>query len=550
MIGRREILSGGVVATGALMLAPYASGASGSGSGFTHDVASGDPKQADVTLWTRYKPANGEDTELRVVIADDKEMKKVRARDRVTARAANDWCVSPRVSGLEPGRWYYYQFSAPNGLTSPTGRTRTLPAGPTDSFRVAVVSCNNATSGWFNAFAEIATRDNMDLVVHLGDYIYESRLDRNDAVPGLAELRGLAPFHEVVTLADYRARYASYRADPAFQALHRNFPMIVMMDDHESANNSWAGGAKNHDAATEGAWAARRRSALKAFHEWVPGTSALYDRFDIGDLASLFRLETRLLARSEWIDLAAVVQDMQPTDIFKSITGVRAALSDPDRTMLGREQETWLADNLRRSVTDGVRWQVIAQGVIMGKRRFPTAANDWFSSGGLIPVNGNSASELERSGRLLEILTRLDLPYATDTWDGYPAARSRLYESLRESQAEAIILSGDSHNAWAFDLFHEGERLAVEMSTMSVSSFGFDKAISGNLPRAEHDFANENAELVWCDLSRRGYLDLELRQQSAIGEWRFIPSRRLGTPLLESTQRFVVEHGLRQLMPG
>ena len=533
---------------GVFLIAPHALSSFELASGFTHDVASGDPKQSSVTLWTRYRTENGDDSELRVEIAEDRKMRGICARSRVTASAANDWCVSPRVRDLKPGRWYFYRFISPDGSSSPVGRTRTLPSGATASFKVAVVSCNNATSGWFNAFAEIAARDDIDLVIHVGDYIYESPLDRGDAVPGLAALRGLAPHHEVVTLADYRARYASYRADPAFQAIHRNLPMIVMMDDHESANNSWKDGAKNHDPLTEGSWADRKRAAFKAFYEWIPATRALYDRFDIGNLASLFRLETRLHSRSEQFDLAGELQSIQSNPESTTISGVREALKDPNRTMLGREQEDWLADNLRRSVNDGVRWQILAQGVIMGRRRFPSTAADWFGAGGMISLDEDDPTDLDRRARYLKRLTQLDLPYTLDKWDGYPAARSRLYESIRASQAETVVLSGDSHNSWAFDLFHEGERLSVEMSTTSVSSFGFEKVIAGNLPRAAHDFVDENPELVWCDLSRRGYLDLDLRPNSVEAEWRFIPSRRLKTTWLESKERFVVERGARQLM--
>ena len=239
-VTRRTVIEAGFLAVGLAALPAIGYAAT---SGFTHSVASGDPTADSVVLWTRYVGANAGSTELLVEIADDARFAAVVSRGRATSNFDTDFCAHAVPTGLRAGRWYYYRFTAPDGTRSPVGRTRTLPTGSLDRFRIGVFSCANATSGWFTAYGHAAARDDLDLLVHTGDYIYESPTDRSDALIELAQKRDIQPRGEAITLADYRLRYASYRADAGLAELHRRYPMIVMWDDHETANNSWPDGA-------------------------------------------------------------------------------------------------------------------------------------------------------------------------------------------------------------------------------------------------------------------------------------------------------------------
>jgi hypothetical protein len=296
---RRDLLRGGLAGAGLLILPSRLMGAPA--AGFTHGVASGDPGQREVTLWTRYVAPGA--ARLRVEVSEDAHFRRSVVRGEAVASVNSDFCAKVRVAGLRSGRRYHYRFvDRDGGARSVTGTTRTLPEGRVDRYRIAVVSCANATSGWFNAYAHIAARDDIDLVVHLGDYIYESPIDRSDALPGMAAARGVLPAAETVALADYRARYGSYRADADLAALHARHPMISVWDDHETANNAWRDGARGHGK-TEGSWEARKAAGMRAYDEWMPMGRAPYDRYRIGDLATLFRLETRLVGRDRQLDV-------------------------------------------------------------------------------------------------------------------------------------------------------------------------------------------------------------------------------------------------------
>ena len=243
--------------------------ASGSERTFAHGVASGDPLRDRVILWTRVTPS-APDAPVRVRwrIASDPALRNIVNQGELMALAARDFTVKVDTLGLDPGRTYYYQFDA-QGQASPIGRTRTLPSGAVTQTRLAVVSCSNMPFGFFNAYAAIAARFDLDAVLHLGDYFYEyGPNDRHiDAPPG----RDHTPAHELLTLADYRGRHAQYKTDIDLQAAHRQHPWITVWDDHESANDSWTGGAQNHNPEKgDGDWAARKTAATRAYAEWMP----------------------------------------------------------------------------------------------------------------------------------------------------------------------------------------------------------------------------------------------------------------------------------------
>ncbi|MEY3466685.1 MAG: hypothetical protein RL603_2285, partial [Pseudomonadota bacterium] len=340
--------------------------------GFTHGVASGEPTHTSVLLWTRYVAER--DVKLRAEIALDAGFKRTVVGGETMAAVERDHTAKVVLDGLQPGRWYFYRFIAPNGMISRVGRTRTLPEGAVDRFGIALFSCSNLPFGYFNAYAHAASRDDLDLALHVGDYIYEyQRGVYPDAKSAVAE-RSIDPAHEILTLADYRLRYACYRLDPDLQALHARLPMIAQWDDHEIANDSWRNGAENHQPETEGSWETRKAVAMRVYREWMPVADDLWKEYQIGHLATLYKVETRIAGRSGPVDISAALRGA--TDVDRAIGKFRDDVwRDPTRTLMGAEQENWLHAALASSKRAGTRWQVLAQQVVMGDVLMPQAVS-------------------------------------------------------------------------------------------------------------------------------------------------------------------------------
>lgn len=537
-VSRRSILQAATLLPGLALLGSAAWGAPV--HGFTHGVASGDPQRDSVMLWTRYVPLDAGEAALRVEIAEDETFAHPVLRGVAVAGPATDFCAQARPAGLKPGRWYHYRFVAPDGSVSAIGRTRTLPAGSLRHIRIGVFSCANVTSGWFDAYAHAATRHDLDLIVHTGDYIYESPADRSDALAGLAAARDIEPKGEAITLADYRLRYACYRADPGLQELHRRFPIIAMWDDHEVVNNSWHGGAKSHTA-QKGPWEVRKAAGVRAFREWLPMGSDDYEAYQLGDLATLFRLETRLIARSRQLELGPALSG--GGDFAQAAIAFRdGPLADPARTMMGATQERWLADGLAASAAAGIRWQVLAQQVVMAPSQLPAVTPDWYAPGTM--PGPRDQAELA----IVDKLVKLGVTANLDRWDGYPAARARLLDAAVRADANLIVLSGDSHNAWGFDLQQNGRRVGVEFAGHSVSSLGIEKRFDGDPAAIARSFVAANPGLKWCDTSRRGYMVLDLYPTHATNEWLFLPSREGKSIEVIDSHALTVERDARSLI--
>ncbi|MCZ6465339.1 MAG: alkaline phosphatase D family protein [Proteobacteria bacterium] len=469
---------------------------------FAHGVASGDPLADRVILWTRVTPppdrASGP-IPVRWRLARDPGFRDVAAWGSVTTGPARDYTVKVDPVGLEPGRAYYYQFAVLD-RTSPIGRTRTLPSGSVDRVRLAFTSCANYPQGYFNTYAMMAARSDLDAVLHLGDYFYE--YENGAFGDGTALGRLPEPAHETVSLSDYRTRHAQYKGDPDLQALHRQHPVIAVWDDHESANDSWKGGAENHDPEREGAWSARKAAAIRAYLEWMPvreapadGDGRIYRSFRFGDLADLIMLDTRLEGRDEHA----------PRDD-------RLRIDDPRRSLLGPTQEAWLAERLRASQQRGAAWRVLGQQVMF--------------------------APLARPGR----------PVNPDQWDGYPASRSRVLDLL-EGRGNAgggaiddvVILTGDIHSSWALDVPRDpfdprrydpatgrGSR-AVEFVTPAAAAapLGAFERVRKSLDQVEHT----HPHVRFMDLDERGYVLLDLDAERAQAEWYFVDTveeRRAG----------------------
>ena len=536
ILTRRTILEGGLAGLGLFAL-PFAARAAA--PAFTHGVASGDPKQTRVTLWTRYLPADGGQARVRVEVARDPAF-----RDRVGTRTgiaspANDHTVKIAATGLAPGRWYHYRFVGPDGSTSPVGRTRTLPARGSDPFRIAVLSCANMDFGYFNAYAHVAKRTDIDLVLHLGDYIYEWGNGAHSLAALALKDRVSRPANETVTLDDYRTRYAWYRADPDLAEMHRMFPVISIVDDHEVTNNTWRDGAGNHQP-NEGSYRDRVAAAMKAYHEWLPMPETPYDRYDIGGLAAIFRLDTRLLARDEPLDLGDAVAG-KPDPIAAMKVFRDGALQDPARTLMGATQERWLADGMATSVGAGQRWQIAAQQVVMGRMKLPETATAWSS----VRPDPASRAGLRQRGALAA--SAAGLPLSLDNWNGYPAARARLLGAAQAAKANLVVLSGDSHNAWGFDLANDGRAAGVEFAGQSVASFGFEARFDGDPARIAADLVAANPALKWCDTSRRGYMTVTLDRNAARSDWLFLDTVKTRSTALAGTTSATVGYGARTL---
>jgi alkaline phosphatase D len=266
------------------------------------------------------------------------------------------------VGGLAPATTYYYQFES-GGERSVIGRTRTLPAGSAERARFGVVSCANYAFGYFNAYGALAQRADLDGVIHLGDYLYEHA--NRGYGDGTRFGRVPSPDREIVLLAHYRERHAQYKSDPDSQDAHRQHPFIVVWDDHELANNTWWGGAQNHNPEQgEGDWYQRRQAAVQAFFEWMPIredaqalSPRIYRTLRLGNLADLILLDTRLVGR----DQQAGRDDLK-------------AIDSPERSLLGRAQESWLHGELSESKRAGTRWQILGQQVMFAPMTPPAGS--------------------------------------------------------------------------------------------------------------------------------------------------------------------------------
>lgn len=477
-------------------------------TGFTHNVASGEPGSDSMLLWTRYVSATGSPSKVRAEVSESRDFAKIVTGGQMVTGPWRDHTVKVTVDGLQPGRTYFYRFIAPDGTISPIGRTKTLPVGKTSKFNIAIFSCSNLGFGEFNAYGHAAARDDIDLVLHMGDYIYEYGRGGYDG--GAKFAARIFPAGEIMTLADYRLRYASYRADPQLQALHANFPVIPNTDDHEGANDSWEGGAQNHTS-DEGDWSVRRNAAMQVWREWLPVGEQPWKSYEIGDLATYFRTDTRMIARTKPYGAGEMMRAPDPAKAFAEFRD--GAWKDPSATMMGTEQESWLFHQFARQKAT---WTVFGSGTNMGYNYTPEEAMNWF---------GNDVPDFRKNYARQGIAAgKAGLPYNLDNWGGYPQARSRILAAAQKNDLDLVVVTGDSHNAWAFDLPEGGRPAGVEFGGHSVSSPGLESSTVGVDPkRIARDILDHNKqELRWVDTSNRGYMHLSMTPKAATNEWVFM----------------------------
>lgn len=515
-IDRRGLLTG--LGAGALAAPAVAAPKQPATVAFLHGVASGDPLADNVVLWTRVTP--GADASAAIPVAwRVLEGERVAAAGTAEASPDRDFTVKVIAGGLRAGVEYRYDFRV-GDVVSPTGRFRTLPSGATADVVLGVASCQLYPGGLFNAWEAMAAEPRLDAIIHLGDYIYEYGARESDygGATGVQLNRLHQPPREILTLEDYRLRHAQYKSDPDLQAAHARAAFICVWDDHEVSNDAWMHGAENHQPETEGDFAAKKATALRAYYEWMPvrepqgGLSLdhINRSFEFGDLATLAMVETRLLNRAKPLDYET---DMPVVEGRPDVDGFRRILSAPDRDLLGEAQRDWLKGVLTASKSAGKPWQVLGNQIVMARVNGPDVTR--IASEAQVEALIAGLPEAVQPGIRQTIeLYKLGVPFSLDSWDGYPAGRERLYAAFAEAGVQPIVLAGDSHAYWVNELKDAaGTRRAVEFGTTAISSPSVGDAVAP-LPLGPLLSAN-NDEVVFCDQSAKGYLLLTLTPERA-----------------------------------
>ena len=498
---------------------------------FYHGIASGDPLEDRVIIWTRITPDRDTTVTGTYILATDMELKNIEKIGTFSTDSSRDYTVKVDVTGLQSSTVYYYTFLA-LGKRSAIGRTKTTPSvsgnNLGDVLKFAVMSCANYEGGYFNAYARVAERNDLDAVIHLGDYYYDYSMGSHRNSKLKDQTRNYIPMHQTVTKADYRLRMSLYRLDKNLQRLHQQHPFIAIWDDHEIANNAYETGAKSNKMD----WNMRKKGLKEAYFEWMPvremaENAAFYRAFSYGKLLDLFMLDTRLEGRQK-----------QPLNFDSP--------EDPSnpRRIISKTQDKWLTSNLKNSTA---RWKVIGSQVI-------------FSS-----VNVAFAAPLPKS----RLNVRFFKNFFLDSWNGYLTQRNSILDSIQKNRVNnVVIVSGDSHASWVFDLNKDpvvytlpnakptylprknpfdtltnygydentGEGAqGVEFSTPSISSSSFADIIPASIVARWENTANQshphirgkpnyNPHLKFVDFKRHGYFILDVRADSIQCDYFYVPT--------------------------
>jgi alkaline phosphatase D len=498
-ISRRDFLRGAggsalALSTAALAACGAGGGGSDGGNGvnpFQHGIASGDPLPGAIIFWTRATPSAADSIPVTLHVYADPQLKQKIGDTKQTASADRDWTIKIDYQGLSPSTTYYYQFEA-LGFKSAVGRTRTAPAATAvvDRLRIGVVSCASLAHGLFTVYGALARRADLDVILHLGDYIYEYGSGEYGSA------REYQPANEIASLSDYRRRHAQYKQDANLQELHRQNPFITIWDDHETANDSYKDGAENHQGdEDEPDWQLRKANGQKAYDEWMPirlptpgDTNKIFRELAYGDLVDLVMMDTRLYARS--LQCALQAQLTCPDDTTRSLAGT--------------EQLDWLEARLKTSTA---KWKLIGQQVMFGQLKI-AGTPELIAAGGVY----------------------LNM----DQWDGYRADRNRVFDIINSNAiSNAVVLTGDIHCSWAMDLTPDPNNLlvyrpglgpietagslAVEFVAPSVTSPGL-----AELAPIQDVIRLLNPHMKYVDLSQHGYVLLDITSERCQGEWWFV----------------------------
>ena len=436
---------------------------------FTHGIASGDPDQNSVVLWTRYVPNNNSLVRIRYEVALDDKFTSLVTHGTSKASAENDFCIKVIADGLEPGSTYYYRFTD-GTIHSQTGRTRTLPR-QTDHIKIGVVNCAKYTGGYYHAYDELAKMDDVDVVIHLGDYIYESGATTpKDSYYAAYQKTGRQhdPQHQCITLEDYRTRYAQYRADTSLQKLHANFPMIPIWDDHEIAMKQ---GKPDKKELVE-AWQKRKDNSIIAYHEWLPlrpdAFENIYRSFQFGDLVNLMMLDTRVCCRSK-------------------VTKTEASLMDTTRHIIGNKQLYWIFDEVEKHQS---AWNVFGNQILLAKKN-----RGWAR------------------------------------WQGYPRDRDRLLQFIEKHEDKNfVVTTGNAHNPHHYIIFNETktDTLLHEFLPGSISSGNNSEKARYNqtIIDKEDKRLREAENVLWFHQDSHGFIVLDIKKDRLKALWYFVSTIR------------------------
>jgi alkaline phosphatase D len=464
---------------------------------FYHGVASGDPLSDRVIIWTRVTPPFDDtyvpqttdidsidslglvvmqDTSIVVnwQVATDTIFANVVQQGSFTTDTSLDFTVKVDVTGLQSNTWYYYRFNT-GGVYSITGRTRTLPVGNADSLRFAVFSCSDFQAGFFNAYNHLSKRNDLDAVIHVGDYYYE--YGNYGSSSSVDTSRRAALNHDAVSLEDYRLWQSQYKLDPDLRALFQQYPWIQVWDDHDVANNGWHDGAENHHPATEGSWYARKAAAFKAYFEWLPvreqspgNDSIIYRNFKWGNLLNLIMLDTRFAGRDSSFGNIFPVGD--------------ANLNNPNRNMLGPVQLAWVKNQLSDT---SVQWRIMGNQVMI--------------------------APLYLFGNVLN----------GDQWDGYPAERKRVFDYIMQQNIhDVVFVTGDIHSSWAADLPHPDSTYNATTHSGSVATELLGTSITSTatgLNTVQALIQSSDPYYRYIETTLRGYLLFDVNKQRAQGDF-------------------------------
>jgi alkaline phosphatase D len=495
---------------------------------FNHGVASGDPLEDRVILWTRVTPQQAGPVEVILEVSENKNFSKVAYSKKLNTSSLSDYTVkydflAKQYCNSDNG--FFYRFRAGNSV-SETGRSKTFSKN-IKSAKIAIFSCSNFPAGYFNAYQAAAEKNDLDLWLHLGDYLYEYPMG-GYATENAEKLgRAPIPIHEMVTLSDYRQRHAQYKLDQGSIALHKHAPLIAVWDDHEFSNDTWKRGAENHsEDGSEGDFYARRSAAIKAYYEWMPireqqNKRRIFRDFKIGKLMHLIMLDTRQYGRDKQI---------QPKD-YLSKSGFYQAkfyndLNSEYRELLGAEQFSWIEDKILNS---NAAWTIFGQQVLMTKLKFPDISKT------LKP------EEIPDFLKPYLKLLGLGIPSNLDAWDGYPAARNKLYKLMKNAKKKFISLAGDTHNSWVSELENQsGEKVGIELGAPSVTSPGITDVLNLDQNNFVDSIVKLNKELQWMNPSNRGYLFLDCTDSKIIASFNFIKELENINSEISSSQSFLI----------
>lgn len=451
---------------------------------FYHGVASGDPLPDRVIIWTRVT-TNTPSVTVKWKVATDTAMQNIIAQGTTTTDTSKDYTVHIDVTGLQPNTYYYYEFEA-LGRLSQRGRTKTIPVGNVDNFRIGVVNCANYSFGYFNAYDAIRKRNDVDMIIHLGDYIYEDGLRAGVSAVDTIHRRTF-PEYDAFDLVSYRQRYSWYHLDPSLREVHREYPWVQIWDDHEFANDAVADTSPYHNPRTQGSWAVRKAAAIRVYKEWFPmrednsRSNIINWEQKIGNLADIVYTEDRIMK----VDC---VTDSQRWNLITKIDNLQ--YDTPNKPMHGPEQMEWITKSIKSTTAT---WKILANQVVFSpfvyKQTLLGFSFPWHSAAG---------------------------------WDIYPIERKMIVDTLIAYNIKNfVVLSGDIHIAMAFDIPSgvTPYNASTGAGTIGVEFVG-DNVVNGGIfgGMQSYMYAN-NPHLRYVNPASTGYFMLDLTPTYACADY-------------------------------